>query len=221
VRIVEARGCINDAAGRSGTVSIALSDRIEMPESTEVTLDDLFETIERMPFPEGYKVEIVEGTVYMSPQRDVHWDTILAIVEQLRTKFPRKRVKSDVRYDFPGRLNGFCPDVALLAEDAKRDSKGRHRSEDVVFVAEVISRDTAANDYGTKKAIYAYSGLPALLIVDPYQRQCHLYTEPKKNENDRLKSRYETELTVSYGKLIDLSDTPAGVKLATDDFDFD
>jgi len=91
----------------------------------------------------------------------------------------------------------------------------------VVFVAEVISRDTAANDYGTKKAIYAYSGLPALLIVDPYERQCHLYTEPKKNEKDRLKSRYETEVTASYGKVVDLSDTPAGIKLATDDFDVD
>ena len=80
-----------------------LEDRIEMAhESEELTLDALFERLEHMPVPEGYKVEIVEGAVFMSPQRDTHWEIILDIVEQLRTKYPRKRVKSDVRVDYPG-----------------------------------------------------------------------------------------------------------------------
>ncbi|MCW2868835.1 MAG: hypothetical protein JWL99_155 [Streptomyces oryziradicis] len=47
-------------------MTIELTDRIEMAESDELTLDDLFEMLERMPVPEGYKVEIVEGTVYVA-----------------------------------------------------------------------------------------------------------------------------------------------------------
>ena len=42
--------------------------RIAMAESDNTsTLDEMFERLETMPVPEGYKVEIVEGTVYMSP----------------------------------------------------------------------------------------------------------------------------------------------------------
>ncbi len=89
----------------------------------ELTLDILFEWIEKMPVPEGYKSEIVGGNIFMSPQRDSHWEIILGIVEQLRAKYTRQRVKSDVRIDFPGRLNGFACDVVALAEVRRRTPK--------------------------------------------------------------------------------------------------
>lgn len=101
-----------------------LEDRIEMADQDdELTLDDLFESLERTT-PEGYKVEIVEGAIFMSPQRDTHWEIIADIYEQLRTKYPRQRVKSDVRVDYPGHLNGFASDVTLVAEDAAKSSRG-------------------------------------------------------------------------------------------------
>lgn len=180
-----------------------LEDRIEMAhESEELTLDALFERLEHMPVPEGYKVEIVEGAVFMSPQRDTHWEIILAIVEQLRTKYPRKRVKSDVRVDYPGHLNGFASDVTLVAEGAEKDSKGLWRSKDIEFVAEVIAKGTAANDYGPKKIAYALAGVLVYLIADPYQGKCHLYTQPKDGE-------YLTELSVAFGADVDMTTTPS------------
>jgi Uma2 family endonuclease len=86
------------------------------------------------------------------------------------------------------------------------------------FVAEVISRDTAAKDFGPKKAGYAHTGVPAYLIADPYQRRCHLCTQPTKNEKDRFRSDYEVDLTVRYGQPIDLSETPAEIELDTEEF---
>lgn len=69
-----------------------LEDRIEMADDNrELTLDTLFESMERTT-PEGYKVEIVEGTAFTAPQRDTHWEIIADIYEQLRTKYPRRRV---------------------------------------------------------------------------------------------------------------------------------
>jgi hypothetical protein len=51
-----------------------LEDRIEMAESgDELTLDMMFEWLEKMPVPEGYKAEIVGGHVFMTPQRDTHF----------------------------------------------------------------------------------------------------------------------------------------------------
>ncbi|MEU9344602.1 Uma2 family endonuclease [Streptomyces sp. NPDC048278] len=189
-----------------------LEDRIAMAESDdEITLDELFERIEKMPAPEGYKVEIVEGIVFMSPQRDTHWEIILDIVEQLRTKYPRKRIKSDVRVDYPGHLNGFASDVTLMAESAVKTKKGLWRYQDVEFVAEVISKGTAANDYGLKKAAYAVAEVALYLIADPYQRRCHVYSNPKGDD-------YTTETRVDFGTDIDLTGTVVDLVLKTDEF---
>ncbi|MFF4630226.1 Uma2 family endonuclease [Streptomyces griseorubiginosus] len=189
-----------------------LEDRIAMAESDNTsTLDEMFERLETMPVPEGYKVEIVEGTVYMSPQRDTHWEIILDIVEQLRTKYPRQRVKSDVRIDYPGHLNGFATDVTVVAEGAVKTESGHWSYEDVEFVAEVISKGTAANDYGPKKTAYATAEVPVYVIADPYQGRCHIYTDPKGSD-------YEVETKVAFGKDVDLTATPLGLTLKTDEF---
>ena len=189
-----------------------LEDRIAMAKSDdETTLDELFERIEKMPAPEGYKVEIVEGTVFMSPQRDTRWEIIADIYEQLRTKYPRKRVKSDVRIDYPGHLNGFATDVTVMTEDAEKTKGGSWRHQDVEFVAEVISKGTAANDYGPKKAAYAHAEVPVYVIADPYQGRCHIYTHPKGDD-------YMTETKVAFGDDMDLTDTVVGLTLTTDEF---
>lgn len=98
-------------------MTVVDTDGIDMADtSDERTLDMTFEWLE--PTPEGFKVEIVEGNVYMSPQRDTHWRIILAIVRQLLAHYQEDRLLSDVRIDFPGLLNGFASDVVALASDA-------------------------------------------------------------------------------------------------------
>lgn len=80
-----------------------LEDRIAMAESDNTRqLDEMFERLEKMPVPEGFKVEIVEGTVYMSPQRDVHWETIRMIIWALEDRFGRRaKVFSTSASTFP------------------------------------------------------------------------------------------------------------------------
>ncbi|NGO49325.1 Uma2 family endonuclease [Streptomyces ureilyticus] len=181
-----------------------------MPEeSDERTLDMMFEWLE--PAPEGFKFEIVQGAIYMWPQWDSHWDIISGICEQLRTKYPRKRLKSDVRIDYPGRLNGFASDVTALKEGAFKDDKGRWRYQDVEFIAEVIYKNTAANDYGPKLEAYAAAEVPVYLIVNPYTAEWHLHTLPHGG-------KYRGNLTLDFGDEIDLTQTPVGIKLTTDDF---
>ncbi|MEU1270454.1 Uma2 family endonuclease [Streptomyces sp. NPDC005799] len=189
-----------------------LEDRIEMADSgDELTLDTMFEWLEKMPIPEGYKTEIVGGQICMSPQRRTHWQITFDILDQLRSRYPRKRLMSDVRIDYPGRLNGFATDVTLIAEDAQLDDKGRWHYKDVEFVAEVISKDTAANDYGPKKATYALADVPVYLIVDPSTGTWHLHTLPKDGE-------YRGEVSLDFGDDIDLTGTAVGVVLKTDEF---
>lgn len=190
-----------------------VEDRIEMADAyaSSISLDDWFERLERMPVPEGYRVEIVEGNVFMTPQRDAHWNIIFRIAAAVAAKFGMDRVLSDVRIDFPGHRNGFCPDVALLRESAEKDGKGHWSHQDVEFVAEVISEGTARNDYGPKKAAYAKAEVSVYLIADPYQRRCHVYTDPKGDD-------YSVETRVDFGHDVDLTDTFLDLTLSTSDF---
>ncbi|WP_405841191.1 Uma2 family endonuclease [Streptomyces sp. NBC_01518] len=190
-----------------------LEDRIAMAEvSGELTLDVMFEWLEKMPIPEGIRVEIVGGNIFMSPQRDTHWEIIRRVVRALEDKFGMMaKIFSDVRIDFPGHLNGFCPDVAKLREGAQKSPEGHWQHEDVEFVAEVISKGTATNDYGLKKAAYAKAEVPVYLIADPYQGRCHIYTNPKDDD-------YATETKLPFGEEVNLTNTVVGLTLKTTDF---
>jgi Uma2 family endonuclease len=193
-------------------MTVALTDRIDMADSSELSLDEMFDALERMPVPEGYKVEIVEGTVHMSPQRDTHWEIIRRIVRALEDRFGMQvKVKSDVRIDFPGHKNGFAPDVVKLSDTAQLDSHRRWRYQDVEFVTEVISSGTADSDYGKKKAAYATAGVPVYLIADPYTGLCHVFTLPQDDE-------YRNKLTIKFGEPIDLTGTVIDLVLETADF---
>jgi Uma2 family endonuclease len=193
-------------------MTVVESGRIDMADDNAERLDEWFERLEQMPVPEGIKVEIVGGIVFMSPQRKVHWEIIRRIVRALEDKFGMDvQVLSDVRIDFPGPENGFCPDVAKLRDGAVEDSRGRWRFEDVEFIAEVISKGTALNDYGPKKIAYAVAEVPVFLIVDPYTGKCLLHTQPKDGD-------YMTETKVAFGQPVDLTSTPLGLTLSTDKF---
>ncbi|MFH8373444.1 Uma2 family endonuclease [Streptomyces cyaneofuscatus] len=190
-------------------MTVVDTDRIDMADiSDELTLDEMFEWLE--PTPEGFKVEIVEGTVHMSPQRDTHWRIILAIIKQLLPRFAEDRLLSDVRIDF-GEGNGFAPDLIKLFDKATKNSHGRWLPEHVEFVAEVISKGTAASDYGPKKDAYAAAGVPVFLIVDPYVGRCLLHSEPKDGG-------YHKKLVVDFGLDVDLTDTSMDLVLKTDAF---
>ncbi|MEV5593170.1 Uma2 family endonuclease [Streptomyces sp. NPDC052496] len=192
-------------------MTIAATDRTEMADSDQQNLDTLFELLCDI-VPEGYKAEIVGGAIHMSPQRRVHWTIIRRVLRQLEDRFGDEAgIDTDVRLDLPGYCNGFAPDLYKIADGAEPDAKGRWRYQDVEFVLEVISRGTAVNDYGPKKAAYAAGGIPVYLIADPYTGLCHLHTMPKDDE-------YRAYRTLDFGMPIDLTDTPLGMILATDGF---
>ncbi|SBV01900.1 Putative restriction endonuclease [Streptomyces sp. Ncost-T6T-1] len=191
-------------------MTVVDTDRIDMADtSDERTLDEMFEWLE--PTPEGFKVEIVEGTVHMSPQRDTHWEIIRRIVRALEDRFGMDvKALSDVRIDF-GEGNGFAPDIVKLFDKAAKNSQGRWLPEHIEFVGEVISKGTAAADYGPKKDAYAAAGVPVFLIVDPYVGRCLLHSEPKDGG-------YHKKLVVHFGLDLDLTDTSMDLVLKTDAF---
>ncbi|WP_171170360.1 Uma2 family endonuclease [Streptomyces sp. I05A-00742] len=191
-------------------MTVELTDRIAVTDNNGFSLDDLFDQLE--PVPEGYRAEVIRGVVHMSPQRYTHWNVIRRVLRQLEDHFGEDaHIASDVRIDFPGYMNGFCPDLAKIADEATPNGKGRFSPSDVELVVEVISQGTAVNDYGPKKQTYAEADVPVYVIVDPYAAQCHVFTSPKADA-------YRSEVTVDFGDPIDLTCTPLGLTISTDKF---
>ncbi|MFI9205641.1 Uma2 family endonuclease [Streptomyces sp. NPDC053048] len=192
-------------------MTVALIDRTEMADNDEQGFDDMFELLYEI-VPEGFKGEIVEGAIVMSPQRRTHSAIIKSVLLQLAARFgPDSPIEMDVRLDLPGYSNGFAPDLYKVSEGAEPDEKGNWRYQDVEFVLEVISRETRDNDYGKKKAAYAAGEIPVYVIADPYTGQCHVHTMPKDGE-------YCTIRKLAFGDPIDLTDTTLGVTLETGKF---
>lgn len=193
-------------------MTVVMTDRTDMADADTSGLEEEMALLERMTIPEGYKAEIVEGAVVVSPQRSTHWDIIELVLLQLKECFGRRaRTKSDVLIALPGHRNGFAPDLLKLSDDAKLDEAGRWSHRDVEFVLEVISRETRNNDYDTKRRAYALAGVPVYLIADPYTGKCHAFGRPEGET-------YENELTVKFGEDLDLAPLGMSLRLETEDF---
>ncbi|WP_308364358.1 MULTISPECIES: Uma2 family endonuclease [unclassified Streptomyces] len=122
-------------------------------------------------FP-GYRTEIVEGNIVMSPLKPHHNATIWALWSVLKSQVSDEwDFLSDVAIPFDGD-NEFCPDLAVVpaAEVAKNLSA---YSPDLIELAiEVVSPSSVRNDYEIKDKAYAARGIPNYVIFDPYKAHC-------------------------------------------------
>jgi Uma2 family endonuclease len=143
------------------------------------TLDEMFDLVESMHVPEGYHAEIIEGKIVVSPQRDVHWSIIRLFTRVLEDAFGLDaKILSDVRIDFPGVLNGYAPDVALLRDGAQKTGRA-YDYRDVRLVVEVVSQSSRRDDYGAKLETYAQAGVATYVIADPLTGQAHVHESPE------------------------------------------
>lgn len=111
------------------------------------TLDTMFDLIDGMNVPEGYRAEIIEGAIVLNPRCKAHSTIVRLLTRSVEDAAGRDaNILWDVRIDFPGVLNGYAPDVALVARDAEELENGSHRYEDVELVAEIVSRRSRRDD---------------------------------------------------------------------------
>ncbi|MEU7043985.1 Uma2 family endonuclease [Streptomyces varsoviensis] len=176
-------------------------------------LDRMFAAIDAMNVPPGYRVEIVGGQIVLNEHRAVHSTIIRRLVGAVAdARGHDANVLWDVRIDFPGDLNGYAPDVALVRDGAEEDENGNHGYRDVEMVAEVVSRGSRRDDYDAKLVTYARAGVPTYVIADPKRGFVHVHHEPNGDE-------YDDVSTYAFGTafglpgtdiVVDTSDWPRG-----------
>jgi Uma2 family endonuclease len=122
----------------------------------------------------GYRTEIVEGNIVMSPLRPFDNQTIMRLWTQLESQLGEEwAFISDVAIPFSADFE-FCPDLAVIPSAEKDRNLTSYPADLVELAIEVVSPSSVRNDYEVKNKQYAARGIPNYLILDP--RQAHVVT---------------------------------------------
>ncbi|MEV6942286.1 Uma2 family endonuclease [Streptomyces sp. NPDC051172] len=122
----------------------------------------------------GYRMEIVEGNIVMSPLRPFHNETIVRLWMQLEVQLGGEwAFISDVAIPFSDEFE-FCPDLAVIPSAEKNRNLTAYSPDLIELAIEVVSPSSVRNDYEVKNKQYAARGIPNYLIFDP--RDGHLVT---------------------------------------------
>ncbi|WP_405787565.1 Uma2 family endonuclease [Streptomyces sp. NBC_01367] len=165
-----------------------------------------------MELPEGYRAEIIEEFIEVSPTgRYSHG----RIVNRLRHALGLFLDDSDFTayqdMNVIHRRKAWIPDVFISLKDAEE-----HVTEDglgidaggVELIAEVVSpgKDSLDRDRDRKRRAYARAGIPVYLIIDDYDGQgsVRVLSEPAPD-----RARYESEVRMPYGSAVTVPEGPA------------
>ncbi|MEV0639644.1 Uma2 family endonuclease [Streptomyces sp. NPDC050619] len=132
--------------------------------------------IERGAVPEGYKVEVFDGRVIMTPSSPEQDWTVSDAKDAVRAAgIAREPVYGDVVITFPGE-NDAAPDLTIVGFDAER-RKNSYSCIDVLAVVEVPSEPEDEKDYVRNVRKYGRYGIDFYMIADPLKKTVTLMSE--------------------------------------------
>ncbi|WP_031506346.1 Uma2 family endonuclease [Streptomyces megasporus] len=147
--------------------------------------DDLVRLWEETDWPEGCKVEIIDGVITVSPPPAGDHNVIAARLQRLLDRaLPEDwYVYQTQGVSVPFRSGIYVPDLLVMPE-AAIEAAGDHAvpAGEAELVVEITSPSNARHDRISKAAGYARAGVPLYLLVDrwaPGGPTVTLYGEPK------------------------------------------
>ncbi|MEV6841119.1 Uma2 family endonuclease [Streptomyces sp. NPDC051133] len=146
--------------------------------------DDLVRYWEEMEWPEGSKVEIIEGIITVSPSPAFRHNVIAARIQRrLYSVIPEDwEIFQTQSIAVPSRLGMLIPDLLVTPVRERPETDSYIPAALAELVAEVTSKSNARHDRVSKAAAYATAGIPLYLLVDrwaPGGPTTTLYGEPK------------------------------------------
>ncbi len=182
-----------------------------------ITRDLLLEWFLDLDTPEGFRAELIEGEIVVTPPPDGdHEDYIGLIVSQVH-----RRSVTDMQFsgnkglklkNAEGLLaDHVIPDGTFAPRKSRlyRGAEPWMPCDGVTLVLEVTSTKPKA-DRETKRHAYARGGVPYYLLVDRQESSITLFSDPGHDD-------YRQHCTVAFGKPLTLP-APFSFDLDTSDF---
>ncbi|MDH6136609.1 Uma2 family endonuclease [Kitasatospora sp. MAA4] len=166
---------------------------IERPVSAE---GDLLQEFLELSTPEGYRAELIDGEIVVTPPPDgAHETAIALIVRQLMRKAATEcDALGNKGLITPG--GRFIPDGTVTPVGHFEHAESWAGTAGVLLVYEVTSTHPA-KDREAKRLGYAAAGIPCYLLVDRDEAKVTLFTDPERGD-------YASSHQVAFGKPLDL-----------------
>lgn len=191
---------------RPETMSEASAEIVNVPDLDEV----LWQAWKAMELPEGYRAEIIEGAIEVSPTARRTHGLVTNRVRRALDKFldgGEYACHQDVNVIH--NRKAWIPDAIVAPEDTEpcgdEDDMGV-RADSVHLVVEVVSpgKRNQDRDRVRKRREYARAGIPVYVIIDDYDGQdaVTLFTGPRPDKadwEDIHRVPYGTEVTIPEG----------------------
>ncbi|MFG2842449.1 Uma2 family endonuclease [Kitasatospora sp. NPDC048296] len=158
--------------------------------------EEVLQAFLRLDTPPGFKAELVEGDIVVTPPPDGEHETAFSL---LNRQFMRK---AEVEFDLSGNkglivpTGRFIPDGTVSPVGHFLNANSWADPSGVLLVFEVTSTNPI-KDREQKRRGYAAAGIPCYLLVDRGKGMVTLFTEPKGDD-------YVARNEVPFGKPVDL-----------------
>ncbi|MFF1482226.1 Uma2 family endonuclease [Streptomyces sp. NPDC058301] len=179
--------------------------------------DVLLEGFLALDTPEGFRAELIEGEIVVTPPPDGdHEDYINLILKQV-IKHSRTEMDFSGNKGLKVKSGGDCPKNHVIPDGTFAPTELRlFRGADswmpcdgVAMVAEVTSSKAHA-DREVKRRCYARAGIPLYLLIDRDRSQVTIFSEPERDD-------YRQLCGIPFGKSLTLPE-PFGFDLDTAEF---
>ncbi|MFE6972662.1 Uma2 family endonuclease [Streptomyces sp. NPDC057682] len=179
----------------------------------DVLLGDFF----ALDPPEGFRAELIEGDIVLTPPPDGNHEYSLSVILDQVIRYGRTGMDFSANKGLRLRGAGGCPDDHAIpdgtfAPTALRLYRGADPwmpCEGVALVVEVTSSKPVA-DRTAKRHCYARGPVPLYLLVDREESSVTLFSDPGDDD-------YRQHCTIPFGKEIHLP-APFALDLRTDEF---
>lgn len=165
---------------------------LEESSDTRLFPFSLRELADHLDVPEGFKVEVVEGTIVMSPTPSKkHGAVVRRLDRQLIPQLPEDRV-AEQNYSIEA-LEGedfASPDLLVVPVAVEEEDGWLVEPDAVDCVVEVVSPSNHTNDTKVKPSLYARWRIPVYLIIDPRNGTTRVYWDPQGGE---YRAHHDTE----------------------------
>lgn len=190
---------------------------LTVSQDPEQSWDELVRFWEEMEWPEGSKVEIIEGIVTVSPAPAFRHNVIAERIQRrLYSVIPEDwGIFQTLAIAVPSRMGMLIPDLVVAPMLEHTESDSHIPAALAELVVEVTSKSNARHDRISKPAAYATAGIPLYLLVDrwaPEGPTATLYGEPKGDVYRALSSAKFGEsikLPAPFDLVIDTGEFPA------------
>ncbi|MGW7461707.1 Uma2 family endonuclease [Streptomyces sp. NPDC054797] len=134
--------------------------------------DSVVRLWEEMDWPEGCKVEIIEGIVTVAPTPANQHNLIAGEVQRkLYAVLPEEwGIYQTQSVAVPSRKGMFIPDLLVVPKEVLSASESVYyvHAAEAELVVEITSPSNASHDRIAKAAGYAHAGVPLYLLIDAF-----------------------------------------------------